>query len=234
MPDLSNFEIAQAFREPGCPLCRVLAADEEREMQQFWRDSRLLPLVRRSFLDNGGFCPRHAWLLHEQVTRAGRGGALTDLYEALAARDQGRIERLVASSEGNPEAFARQLHEFIHASGCFACQELEAATERRSHFARQLLQEEGMFEAYVRSDGFCYRHLGGVLVDAGEHAPALASALLRDWNERLSRLRHELAEFEWKRDYRRANEPRGVEQEAPTHAVSRYAGEQPDNPKERS
>jgi len=225
VPDLSNFEIARAFKQPGCPLCRVLAADEERAMQRFWRDGRFVPAVRLAFFASGGFCPRHAWLLHEQVMRAGRSGALTDLYDALSRRDLGRIARVLDGEKPRRGDSGRR--ELACRAGCPACEELERATARKAHFACELLREEGMVAAYRASDGFCFRHLGDVLVAGADADQGLARSLLDDWRERLAVLREQLAEFERKRDYRHAHEPRGDEQRAPTDAVRRYAGEPP-------
>jgi hypothetical protein len=227
VPDLSNYEIARAFREAGCPLCRVVAADEERSMQQFWRDSRLLPAVRRVFFASGGFCRRHAWLLHAQVMRAGRGGALTDIYDAMLARDAGRIATIL-DGHREQQDLAEELHDLVRQTGCRACEELEATTKRRAHFACNLLHEDGMVAAYRASDGFCFRHLTVVLAAIGDGDSELRLWLLADWGERIAALRAGLAEFERKRDYRHADEPRGEEQRAPTEAVRRYAGEPPD------
>lgn len=227
MPDLSNFEIARALGQPGCPLCRVLAADEERTMQRFWRDGRFVPAVRLAFFAGRGFCPRHSWLLHEQVIRAGRGGALTDLYDSLSAQDLERIEDVLDRGGRRRRRLADATDEFARRSGCRACEELEQATARRAHVACHLLREEPMVAAYRTSDGFCFRHLGDVLNADANADPTLAPMLLDDWRERLTVLRAQLAEFERKRDYRHAHEPRGKEQRAPTDAVRRYAGEPP-------
>lgn len=227
LPDLSNYEIARAFHEVGCPLCRVVAADEERSMQQFWRDSRLLPAVRRGFFASGGFCRRHAWLLHEQVMRAGRGGALTDIYDAMLARDAARIATIL-DGHREQQNVAETLRDFVHQTACRACEEVEATTKRRAYFACNLLQEDGMAAAYRASDGFCFRHLTDVLAAIGDGDSELRLRLLADWGERIAALRNGLAEFERKRDYRHADELRGDEQRAPTDAVRRYAGEQPD------
>ena len=229
MPDLSNYEIARALREPGCPLCRVLAVDEERLVQQFWRDSRLLPPVRMTFLASGGFCRRHAWLMHDQVMKRakGRGGALTELYDRMAARDLRRISEVTDDALEYPE-LVEGLRAWAQRSECQACIELAEATSRRAHFLCQLLREEGMVDAYRASEGLCLPHLHAAVRRSAEDDPELGRLLLTDWSERLAVLRAQLAEFDRKRDYRHADEPRGEEQRAPTDAVSRYAGEPPD------
>jgi hypothetical protein len=229
LPDLTNFEIARALSQPGCPLCRVLADEEERAMQRFWRDGRFVPAVRLAFFASGGFCPRHAWLLHYQVMRAGRGGALTDLYDSLAARDLGRIDRVLDGSRRRRPSLSEALQSLARRARCRACEELEQTTARKAQFACRLLREQGMLAAYQASEGFCFRHLGEVLAAATEADPPLAELLVDDWRNRLAILRPQLAEFERKRDYRHAHEPRGDEQRAPTDAVRRYAGEPQDD-----
>jgi hypothetical protein len=225
MPDLSNYEIARAFREPGCPLCRVVAADEERSMQQFWRDSRLLPRVRLRFFASGGFCRRHAWLMHDQVMRAtSRGGVLTDIYGAMVARDLRRIAMVIDGGRGRIK-LAEGLGALAHRLECRACEELAESTSRRAHFFCQLLREKGMVGSYRASDGLCLPHLEAVLHRCAEDEPELGRVLLADWSDRLAALQGQLAEFERKRDYRHADELRGDEQRAPSDAVRRYAGE---------
>ncbi len=199
-------------------------------MQQFWRDSRLLPAVRRAFFASGGFCPRHSWLLHRQVSRANRGGALAELYAGLAARDIRRIEAAAAAEfDGRRDApLGERLAGLAHRSACSECEELEAATARRARAAWRLLREPGMSTRYRSSDGFCFRHLGAVLVAARDEDPEVATMLVNDWRDRLAALHGRLEEFDRKRDYRYRDEPRGDEQRAPTDAVGRYAGEQPE------
>jgi len=228
MADLSNYEIARAFRQPGCPLCRVLVVDEERSMQQFWRDSRLLPPIRRAFFASAGFCPRHSWLFHQQVTTAHRGGALAELYSGLVARDLRRIDALVNAHGEREGLLSERLVEFAHRSACRKCEELEAATARRARAGWRLLREPEMCAAYRSSDGFCFRHLGAVLVAGRDEDAELALVLLRDWRGRLTELHDRLQEFDRKRAYQYKDEPRGNEQLAPTEVVERYAGDQPE------
>src|SRR5437763_12965203 len=83
----------EALRHAGCPLCRVLATDEREYVRAFWRESRHDADVRRRFVAGGGFCHRHAWLLHRQVAAAGAGGAIADVYGMLVMHDLAALER---------------------------------------------------------------------------------------------------------------------------------------------
>jgi len=53
----------------------------------------------------------------------------------------------------------------------------------------------------------------------------IARLLLDDWRERLAHVREQLAEFDRKRDYRYAAEPKGEEQGSWTEVIRRYLGE---------
>jgi len=83
MPDLSNLDLAKAFGQSGCPLCRVLAGGERRDIASFAREGRFAPQAQGRFRRAGGYCRRHAWLLH-----AAR--RLAELADDLAKFDRKR------------------------------------------------------------------------------------------------------------------------------------------------
>jgi hypothetical protein len=223
VPDIFSYELVEALGLPGCALCRALAADDRRWVESFWREGRQDADARRRFFEAGGFCRRHAWLLHEISAAAGSGAAIADLYGQLAAHDLGWLERagtsLVRRRRRRPPLLRRRRR-------CAACQAQVGALERKAHFLVAALGEEEIRDAYRRSEGLCFAHLGRVVDQALANGDTeTAIMLLGDWRRRLEDVRSQLAAYDRKRDYRYADEPRGAEQRSWTDVIRRYVGE---------
>jgi len=223
--DLATAELLDALRLAGCPLCRVLATDERDYVRTFWRESRLDAEVRRRFVAGGGFCQRHAWLLHRQVAAAGAGAAVADLYGMLVAHDLAALERGSAvrgrRRKGAPGPAGA-------GSGCLACSEASRAADRKTWFLVEALREPSAREAYAGSEGACRPHLDVALEIARARAGEVAEFLLKDARSRLAELGELLGEFRRRRDQRYADLPPGREQSSWTEAIRRYVGDPPD------
>ena len=223
MPDLSNFDLAAALTQTGCPLCRVLRQGELRDIASFAREGRFAPQARMRFLRAGGYCPRHAWLLHAFAAETRHGMVIVDLYERLVTSDRNRIRELL---DRFAKGRVRRGTQIMRRSGrCPACAEADARLGRKRVFLVELLREQRALQAYLRSDGLCIPHLADVVDAAGRSDPAIARALLEDADRRLRELAADLAEFDRKRDYRYSHEPKGKEQLSWTRVVQLYGGE---------
>ena len=223
MPDIFSYDLVRALGLPGCPLCRALAADDERWMDSFWHEGKQDATARRRFFEAGGFCRAHAWLLHRLVAEAGAGAAIADLYGQLAIYDLRWFENIRANLERRRRQRAPTLR---RRRRCPACAFRAEALERKAHFLAEALGEEQVREAYRRSEGLCFPHfartLEGALAGGNKQT---AGFLLDDWRDRLSELRSDLSEYDRKRDYRYASEPKGAEQRSWTEVIRRYVGE---------
>jgi len=212
-----------AMSQRGCPLCRTVAIDNRRLVDSFWREGRLDAAARRRFLAAGGFCREHAWLLHRLVAAQGAGAAIADLYGGLADRDLAWLEEtkaLLRTRRGRKGVRLRRR------GRCPACRARDEASERKLIFFADALDEEEARDRYRGSDGVCFTHLSGAVSAALERGRrATAAFLIADWSARLAALRTDLAEFDRKRDYRYADEPKGDEQRSWTEVIRRYVGE---------
>ncbi|SRR6266540_221826 len=219
MPDIFTDELAAALRLPGCPVCRVAAADERRWMETWWREGRNAKDGRQRFYDGGGFCRRHGWLLHGICLDRGSGAAVAAVYGALADRDLVVLER-------TQQAIARPRRRTLlrRPTACAACVAAGEEVERRAYFLVQLLRAGGAQARYADSDGLCFAHLTNAVDAAIEAEPEIASFLVGDWRRRLTSVREQLAEFDRKRDHRYADEPKGREQESWTKVIALYVG----------
>jgi len=209
MTDLFAFDVNDGLASGRCPLCHAAQADFERWIDSFWREGRKDPAARRRFYDGGGFCARHAWLLHDRIADHGKSGApIADLYGALADRDLAELERGVPQRHGP----------------CSACVAESEALERKTHFLLELLSSPTGRERYERSQGLCFRHLASA-VERCEKDRRMRGYLIAEWRNRLSDVRARLEEFDRKRDHRFAAEMGEDDRQAWSDVIRRYAGE---------
>jgi hypothetical protein len=223
LPDIFSYDIVEGLRRSGCPLCRAEAIDDRRWMDSFWREGKQDPGSRRRFYAAGGFCHHHAWLLHRLVDASGAGSAIADVYGSLAELDIAWLDELRASLDRGPR---RRRMPLRRGGRCPACVAAVEAAERKVHFFVELLTEAKARPHYEASEGLCFAHFSRTV----EHAldideEDVAGLLLEDWRARLVRTRDGLGEFDRKRDYRYAAEPKGDEQRSWTEVIRRYVGE---------
>ncbi len=216
MADFLAYDLVEALSCSGCALCRVVAADEERWMESFRREGRRGREARLAFYEGGGFCRRHAWLLHRLAAAAGSGAAIADVYGALAVRDLHVLDELLAS---------RRRPRLGRRAPCAACTAAAEARARKASFLLELLRTETARVRYRESDGLCFAHLVRVVEEAREQDAEVVRFLLRDWRDRLTEVRAQLEEFDRKRDVHYAHEPKGAEQDSWTEVIRRYVGE---------
>jgi hypothetical protein len=220
LADIFTDELAGALRLSGCPVCRVAAADEQRWLETWWREGRNSKEGRQRFYDGGGFCTKHAWLLHDVCRRNDSGAAIAAVYGPLVDRDLAllaEIERSIVRPRRRGTSLRR-------AASCSACVAAAEETERRAYFLAELLRSPGARTRYADCDGLCFAHLAAAIGVASRDAPDVARFLLHDWKRRLEAVRQQLAEFDRKRDHRYLDEPKGREQESWTEVIDLYVG----------
>jgi Family of unknown function (DUF6062) len=193
-------------------------------MSNFWREGKQDPRARRRFYASGGFCRHHAWLLHRLVPAEAAGGAaIADVYGSLAERDIAWLNELVASLESGRR---RRNVSLARRARCPACVAFADGSERKIHFLVELLAEAEVRPHYRSSDGLCFAHLARAVEYARDtKAVDVVCLLLDDWRKRLAHVREQLTEFDRKRDYRYAAEPKGEEQRSWTEVIRLYVGE---------
>jgi hypothetical protein len=212
-----NHDLYDAFSNPGCPLCALIAQAVSRYMRSTNYDAIADPDIRRQFEASLGFCNRHAhqWLAEAFVL--GTAQMYRDLLrlsaEALRkpARKGGGIFGRGAASHGLPVAKAP----------CPAC-EIQAETEARLIATlTKGLADPAFREAWEASEGLCLPHLRNALAVARpEAAEALRARALATHETLLAQLDETIR----KHDYRFRHEPAGPEAGSPARAVTLVAG----------
>jgi hypothetical protein len=181
-PSALEFELRELVAQPGCPICRLLRASEERYWSFLLYEGFQDPEVKADVRDSLGYCARHVGQLAARqdvfafavLARAAVEGALAALTDA------GGLRRRSVPPPGRR---------------CPACRML-ASTERNALDALGVLldRDRRFLELYGAADGLCLGHIA--LARAG-------SAVLRaQARARFDLLAVELARLIYSFDYR--------------------------------
>jgi hypothetical protein len=225
------YELLEAFREPGCPVCARLEQGSLRAMDGLLYEQVTDPATRARLLASRGFCNRHAWML-PRIQSSPLGTAV--IYHHLLAS---ALERATADGTRlRPRSWWQRLSERIAPrteplalvdwwnarTECSLC--VRNRQSERDHLAAMLgfVQEKEFLEGLRASAGLCLPHLCHAMTIGRDH-PNLA-VLLSVQADRWSDLVGELAEFIRKNDYRFATEAMGREGDSWQRVLDAIAG----------
>jgi hypothetical protein len=211
-------QLLQAFEQPGCPLCRLVAESVHAHLGSLVYEYANEPATHFAVRDARGFCAAHAWHALDQINASALGIAL--LYEGLVRnllKDMGEIKagsgrrQVAAASEAlKPRA------------SCPVCLHRATVEAHLLHSLFDHLDQAAFTEGFGASAGLCLPHLRAAL-DSRASAPAKARLLALQqaiwW-----RLQGELAEYIRKSDYQFAGEELGAEADSPRRAIASLSG----------
>lgn len=230
---LAYFDLIEAFRQPGCPVCRCAATASRQYLETLGREHVNDPQLRWRLRASWGFCNWHSWILadlpgstfaaaviHEDLLRTARHRtAALGARAACVARGPRRWLARLAGAGGSP-ALVRL---YRRRSPCPAC--LEAArVEARAVDALGAFVDELAFQrAYEDSDGLCVPHT----VQAVERAAGRpeAETLVRITVGRWETLCRAVERFKVKHDHRNAEPFSEDEASAWRRALATITGE---------
>lgn len=238
----SYFELLDACREPGCPLCRLGHRSAQRHLSSLIYDGVNDLTLRATLRDSYGYCFHHAWLLPHSGESAPLGIAVIhrDILNTLRRRlaeeaySKERADSLrtfVAEflDRTPPPLDAASSRHLPARDACPAClQRLESEQLAFASLMEALdKRDEKMVAALESSEGLCLAHL--------RHALNLArtkqafDALVRISQGQLTALLHDLDEFIRKNDHR-FREERISQDEAKSwrRALQLVSGSKPD------
>ena len=240
----SYFELLDACKEPGCPICRLGQRAAQRHLTSVIYDGVNDVPLRATLRDAYGYCHEHAWLLPESGESAPLGIAIIhrDILNTLRTRldtktyNKDRKISLRAAVAGalNPDPAANnpELARYLPPNAiCPAC-ERQAEAEQLA-FASLLealdKNDQPMQSALGSSDGLCIFHLRQALNSA--RSQQAFDSLVRISNEQLSVLIDALDEFIRKNDHRfREEKISREEKESWRKALQRTSGKKVDQP----
>lgn len=233
MPTLTTYNLLEACREPGCPVCRLELRSVERYLDNQFYENVNTPKLRDWLRASLGFCHEHAWLAVDQrlgdalgfaiIYRDVINGILTRMQDGVPYRPSRRSMALLRQiPEQVRNVVERMLYALTPQKHCPACQYRDEMTQITISMLVKDLEKREMADALQASDGLCVPHLRLAL----EHVKNVSACekLLTVHREKLESLKAELIEFIRKNDYQFMAEGFGKEGDAWLRAIGLIAG----------
>ena len=234
MPNSIAYNLLEACREAGCPICRLEAKSVERYLDnQFYENvnsSKWRDRLRASL----GFCREHAWLgvdkrlgdplgysiIYHDILNSilTQWNALGNPMHAPRGRRSGRGQ----ISESLRNVIDKISRALTPRKTCPFCEYRDETTHSLLTVLLDELKSPDMRNALQASDGLCLSHLRLALEQVKDIA--ICEALFTIQREKLESLRAELAEFIRKNDYQMISEGFGREGDAWLRTIAVVAG----------
>lgn len=237
----SYYEMLDACRAPGCPVCRLGETSARRHLDQVIYDGVNDISLRQTLREALGYCREHAWWLPQMGGSAPLGIAIIHrdvlnnirrhLQDASFKKSTLRsVMRAINLESGNPTGSGAYLQP---AAECPACTRSREAERLALAAMLDALNDEdqAMVEALSGSDGLCVPHLRGALEAApGQTAfDTLVALTLEQFNTLIG----DLDEYIRKRDHRfRDEQITPAESRSWERALERTVGANPSEPGE--
>jgi hypothetical protein len=156
------FEVRDALRQPGCPICRLCLGAVWRYLDSLAYENVNDYTVREELRRAWGFCNRHAWQYLDDVRDL--------LGTAIIYRD---IIRSHDPTAGRPGALAPR-------ADCPVCVARDRAARHAVETLLRYQDDAEMRDALGASDGLCTVHASQAL-SVGEDAARLVPAITAAW-----------------------------------------------------
>ncbi len=234
MPSSIVYNLLEACREGGCPICRLEQKSVERYLDHHFYENVNSPRWRDRVRASLGFCREHAWLGVDQrlgdalgysiIYRDILNSILNQLKDgsrlALPPRQKRSLLRQV------PEAARNVIEQALAAltphKHCPVCEHRDETTHTALTVLVAELKTPEMTNALQASEGLCLPHLRQTLEQVKE--ASVCETLLRIHREKLESLKTELEEFIRKNDYQAIKEGFGREGDAWLRTIASVAG----------
>jgi hypothetical protein len=201
------FDLLDAFRQPGCPVCLLSGRSVRRYLDGLFYELVNDPGARDSLLKSHGFCAEHAGLLLE--TRIAEALGASIIYKnivkiILEKFPKPSLPSIPSSIPNRPKERTRLIREFMGACDttgqCPVCEQREAAVDRALDGLSNSLDDENLRLAFQGSDGLCFPHLTQLLQRT--QRTDTVKFLLSVTQKELETLQSEMGELIRKNDYR--------------------------------
>jgi hypothetical protein len=233
MPSSTAYDLLQACRKPGCPVCRVEQGAVERYISSLFYESVNDVQVRERLRASLGFCRDHARLATEKHLGNALGFAiiyqdvinhtLKQLGNEIVPPNTRRWSTLLKRiPEKVSEMVQRVLYALTPQKHCVVCQQRDRTLHLIISSLMDSLHELEMRNALQTSNGLCIPHLKKAFEAVTD--PDVCEVLLTIHRENLESLQGELAEFIRKNDYRFKDEGIGAEGDAWRRAMNKLTG----------
>ena len=215
MPSSTVYNVLEACRAKGCPICRLEQQGVERYLDQQFYENVNSPKWREHLRGSLGFCHEHAWLGVDQ--RLGDALGYSIIYRDLVNSVLKQLETAPARNKSGKiqDTLAPRKH-------CPVCEQRDHITHTYLKVLAEELKTPEMISALQQSDGLCLPHLRMALAQVRDETAR--GQLIQIQRQKLEGLRAELDEFIRKNDYQAAQEGFGSEGDAWLRSIGMIVG----------
>lgn len=240
----SYFELLDACKEPGCPICRLGQRSAQRHLTNLIYDGVNDVPTRATLRESYGYCHEHAWLLPESGESAPLGIAIihrdilntlrTQLGQERYNKERRTSLRAAVAGALSPNLANGSPDRTRHLPPKAICPACERRMEAEHLAFASLLEaldknDQPMHSALESSDGLCISHLRQAL-NAARSQQAF-DALVAITKAQLSSLIDDLDEFIRKNDHRfREEKISSAEKDSWQKALQRTSGDKSGQP----
>lgn len=234
MPSSTVYNVLEACREPGCPLCRLEQQSVKRYLDNQFYENVNSPRWRDQLRASLGFCHEHAWLGVDQRLGDSLGYSIIyrDLLNSILRHweDQNASLQPPLRAATRKGRFPQPSHDWIKnvvaaltpRKRCPVCEQRDETTRTYLGVLLEQLNTPEMISALQACDGLCLPHLR-LALENGRDGSA-AEQLLQIHRSKLEGLKAELEEFIRKNDYQAVEEGFGKEGDAWLRAIAMVVG----------
>jgi hypothetical protein len=206
-------DLAADLRTRGCAVCNHVIKTARDFFAQWQYVLSSAEQARESFAVELGFCPRHAWQLHNMSSPWGESIGLAALTESLS-----RLLTKTECDETASSSVGKILRTPENCRVCAMLMDAEAAYTKR--LAIFISDEEGA-QSYKCSQGVCLRHLARMLAIASE---PVREFLLTTASRRFKQIALQMRNYAAKREAIRRDLISADEEDAYLRALIHLAG----------
>ncbi len=226
---IDYFDLLDALKKPGCPLCRRLKQLSLRFLDNLFYE-RVTDVGTRVGLSKAkGFCNWHGWMSTE-IPHTGSGIAIIykDLLDA-EIRELSGWEETRNSSDKRRRPRLRKNYQSVFLSSwaekaaCPICEWVREHERFEMGVLLDFIDEEAFSREFEKSSGICIRHLLRIVEGFDKHSnlPLLVERQVKKYKS----LSNELEEYIRKLDYRFSEEPKGPEVDSWKRVLEQFSGE---------
>jgi len=216
----SYFNLLDALKEQGCPVCFVIKKYAQKFMDDFLYESVNDPGLRKEIKESVGFCNRHAWQFHKLGNGFGQGIIYEDLMRLILKRLEG-----ADGSSTSLKAILKQLEKDEQTKkSCIVCKEENDVEERYISVFLDNFDVPELKFAYKNSFGLCLKHLN--LAVKSNKNKKFNNEIIAIEAAKLNGLIAEVKEFLRKHDYRFSKEKFGKEGDSWIRAIEKMIGKE--------
>jgi len=226
MKHTTYFNLLDAIKENGCPICFIVEKSIHKFMDDFLYEQINDPYIRKGIRFSLGFCNHHSWKLQKFGDALGISIIYQDLFEIILNKIN-EINR----PHFNPKSFFKNLLKDENLSNfqeiektCLICKKQREVEQRYIATLIENFKDEELSQAYKNSFGFCLPHSLYLI----RHCKNLevSTEFIRIEFKKIEDIINELKEFQRKYDYRFSSERFGKEKDCWIRAIEKMLGKE--------